>query len=470
MGKISIQELASILVDRKGLNKKDASAFISAAFEIIQQRLESDKIVKVKGLGTFKIIDVDDRESVNVNTGKRVLIEGHGKITFTPDSLMKELVNKPFSQFETVVLNEGVDFEDTEKETAPEPPVDPHADPSTLDLVDFGLGRVAADLSNFPVIEDKRRNLAYGQWPPKPQAAPVSPQPESATEASPQPESAPVVSPQPESATIVSPQPESVPLAPSQPESVPLAPSQPESTPIASPVQKNDEPPVEPQKEDTHDAAEREPEVITDDEGTQEKRNGWLPILLAGFVGVLIGYLAGNYLPLSGVSQLFAEKEPVSQQVVTPVQKSKRAVVKPEPKTAASAQTDTIKPETAKPEATKPEVTKPEAAKPVATKPVAEKPAAANPQAVTPAATTDIHSKYAAMDARVRLGAYRIVGTDKVIKAKEGQTLAGISRALFGPGMECYLEVYNNLKASSQLKVGQEIKVPKLEFKKKKKP
>ena len=444
MGKISIQELASILVDRKGLNKKEASAFISAAFEIIQQRLESDKIVKVKGLGTFKIIDVDDRESVNVNTGKRVLIEGHGKITFTPDSLMKELVNKPFSQFETVVLNEGVDFEDTEKETAPEPPVDPHADPSTLDLVDFGLGRVAADLSNFPVIEDKRRNLAYGQWPPKPQAAPVSPQPESATVASPQPESAPVVSPQPESAT--------------------LAPSQPESTPTASPVQKNDEPPVEPQKEDTHDAAEREPEVITDDEGTQEKRNGWLPILLAGFVGVLIGYLAGNYLPLSGVSQLFAEKEPVSQQVVTPVQKSKRAVVKPEPKTAASAQTDTSKPETAKPEAAKPE-----AVKPVATKPAAEKPAAANPQAVTPAATTDIHSKYAAMDARVRLGAYRIVGTDKVIKAKEGQTLAGISRALFGPGMECYLEVYNNLKASSPLKVGQEIKVPKLEFKKKKK-
>lgn len=423
MGKISIQELASILVDRKGLNKKEASAFISAAFEIIQQRLESDKIVKVKGLGTFKIIDVDDRESVNVNTGKRVLIEGHGKITFTPDSLMKELVNKPFSQFETVVLNEGVDFEDTEKETAPEPPVDPNADPSTLDLVDFGLGRVAADLSNFPVIEDKRRNLAYGHWPPKPQAAPVSPQPESATAASPQPESAPVVSPQPESAT--------------------LAPSQPESTPTASPVEKNDEPPVEPQKEDTHDAAEREPEVITDDEGT-EKRNGWLPILLAGFMGVLIGYLAGNYLPLSGVSQLFAEKEPVSQQVVTPVQKPKRAVVKPEPKTAASAQTDTIKPETAKPEAAKPEAVKPE--------------------------TTDIHSKYAAMDARVRLGAYRIVGTDKVIKAKEGQTLAGISRSLFGPGMECYLEVYNNLKASSPLKVGQEIKVPKLEFKKKKKP
>ena len=397
MGKISIQELSSILVDRKGLNKKEASAFISAAFEIIQQRLESDKIVKVKGLGTFKIIDVDDRESVNVNTGKRVLIEGHGKITFTPDSLMKELVNKPFSQFETVVLNEGVDFEDTEKETAPEPPVDPNADPSTLDLVDFGLGRVAADLSNFPVIEDKQKNL---------ESAPIAPATAGITAA----------------------------------------------------------PPVEEKEQSEQPVLLPEPEVITDDEGT-EKRNGWLPILLAGFMGVLIGYLAGNYLPLSGVSQLFAEKEPVSHQVVTPVQKPKRVVVKSEPKMSASAQTDTIKPEV-----TKPEAAKPEAVKPVATKPDTEKPAAANPQAVTPAATTDIHSKYAAMDARVRLGAYRIVGTDKVIKAKEGQTLAGISRALFGPGMECYLEVYNNLKASSPLKVGQEIKVPKLEFKKKKKP
>ena len=104
--------------------QKEASQFVNELFFLIQKSLDEDKIVKVKGLGTFKIIDVDDRESVDVNTGDRVLIEGHGKITFTPDALMKELVNKPFSQFETVVLNEGVDFNEA---TASEP-----EEPSTI--------------------------------------------------------------------------------------------------------------------------------------------------------------------------------------------------------------------------------------------------------------------------------------------------------------------------------------------------
>ena len=153
MGKISIQDLSSVLVEKRGLSKKDASNFITEMFDIVQQELEKDKIVKIKGLGTFKIIDVDDRESVNVNTGERVLIESHGKITFTPDSLMKELVNKPFSQFETVVLNDGVEFEEP-KEEAAEPQDTSNADPSSMALVDFGLGNVKADLSSFPVIGD----------------------------------------------------------------------------------------------------------------------------------------------------------------------------------------------------------------------------------------------------------------------------------------------------------------------------
>ena len=120
MGKISIQELATALAEYSSLNKKESSAFVSAMFDIIQEALERDRNVKIKGLGTFKIIDVEDRESVNVNTGERVLIEGHGKITFTPDPLMKELVNKPFSQFETVVLNDGVEFDETPEEVVEE--------------------------------------------------------------------------------------------------------------------------------------------------------------------------------------------------------------------------------------------------------------------------------------------------------------------------------------------------------------
>lgn len=110
MGKVSLQDLAAILVQKRDLGKKEASQFVNEMFYVVQNALDKDRLVKVKGLGTFKIIDVDDRESVDVNTGERVLIEGHGKITFTADSLMKEVVNKPFSQFETVVLKDGVDF------------------------------------------------------------------------------------------------------------------------------------------------------------------------------------------------------------------------------------------------------------------------------------------------------------------------------------------------------------------------
>ena len=147
MGKISVNELAAKLIDRKGLSKKQSAAFVNDMFYLIQKGLEKDKSVKIKGFGTFKIITVDDRESINVNTGERVLIGGHSKITFTPDSVIKELVNKPFSQFETVVLRDGVDFEDMDKikEEEEEPMVEEEpavefVDAASAPLVDFGIG------------------------------------------------------------------------------------------------------------------------------------------------------------------------------------------------------------------------------------------------------------------------------------------------------------------------------------------
>ena len=115
MGKYSITQLATILVKKNGISNDEALKFVTAIFDIVKEGLETDKLVKIKGFGTFKIIDVDPRESVNVNTGERVLINGHQKITFTPDSVMKEMVNRPFAQFETVVLNDGVDFSDIDK-------------------------------------------------------------------------------------------------------------------------------------------------------------------------------------------------------------------------------------------------------------------------------------------------------------------------------------------------------------------
>ncbi|MBP5408907.1 MAG: HU family DNA-binding protein [Prevotella sp.] len=123
MGKMTIQEIAKILIEKNKLSQKDANQFAATMFEIIQQQLDNEGLVKVKGLGTFKMIRVEARESVSVRTGERVMIDSHAKVTFTPDATMKELVNKPFSQFDTVILNDGVEFDDladdlTEEELA----------------------------------------------------------------------------------------------------------------------------------------------------------------------------------------------------------------------------------------------------------------------------------------------------------------------------------------------------------------
>lgn len=115
MAKNSVQEIAGMIAGKHGLSQQDAEAFVVSFFDLINDGLHNDKAVKVKGLGTFKVIDVRERESVNVNTGERVLIESHGKITFTADPVMRDLVNKPFAQFETVVLNDGVELEDIAK-------------------------------------------------------------------------------------------------------------------------------------------------------------------------------------------------------------------------------------------------------------------------------------------------------------------------------------------------------------------
>ena len=120
MGKLTIQEVSKILTEKNGLEPREASRFAAEMFAIILQRLQDGEAVKVKGLGTFKIINVEARESVSVRTGERVVIDSHSKVSFTPDTLMRELVNKPFSQFETVVLNDGVVFEDIKDEVAEE--------------------------------------------------------------------------------------------------------------------------------------------------------------------------------------------------------------------------------------------------------------------------------------------------------------------------------------------------------------
>jgi nucleoid DNA-binding protein len=118
--KITLQDLINLFSEKQGMNKKDAEVFVRTMFELIEEALATEKYVKIKGFGTFKLTEVDSRESVNVNTGERIEIQGHTKISFTPDATMKDLINKPFSHFETVILNEGVELEDTPVETSEE--------------------------------------------------------------------------------------------------------------------------------------------------------------------------------------------------------------------------------------------------------------------------------------------------------------------------------------------------------------
>ena len=414
MGKISIQDLSSVLVEKRGLSKKDASNFITEMFDIVQQELEKDKIVKIKGLGTFKIIDVDDRESVNVNTGERVLIEGHGKITFTPDSLMKELVNKPFSQFETVVLNDGVEFEEP-KEEAAEPQDTSNADPSSMALVDFGLGNVKADLSSFPVIgDDVKKGTDVAEKPAAEVPVVEKPAEEPVAE---EPVAEKTVAEKPAAKAPVAEKPSAEEPAAEKP-SEDLSAADPASDGIG------------------------DEDVVYDDEEEASGSKSWLWALIGCVVGLACGYLLGNYFPFTASSQ-----EPQPQEQVAPA--------KPVVAQKDSVLTDSLETvgEPAEEVAKAAEAAKPE-----------ESAKADAPKAVEDP-TAELSAKYAAKDNRVRLGAYHIVGTDKVIKAKEGQTLGKISRTYLGPDMECYMEVYNDMKASDVLKAGQEVKIPKLVWK-----
>lgn len=405
MGKLTIQDIAKVLSDRKGLSKNDASNFVNGMFDIIQQALERDMVVKVKGFGTFKIIDVDPRESVNVNTGERVLIEGHNKITFTPDQLLKEIVNKPFSQFETVVLNEGVDFaEDTTSEAY----VTPEVKAASMPLVDF----VDEDPSFENPIPLGENTVAEA---PTPDAEPM-----------PVETSVPVVESEPVSSSA--------------------------SMVVEAPVAEVSETPA---NEESVEDSEEESVYEDEEEGSGSRK--WLRPTVALLLGLGVGYLLGNYFPMKGEQPVEAPKSPVEMpktvvEDTLVVDSTKAAVPAPEAKQPAE-------PIVEKPvEAPKPEV-KAEETKPVET----VKPAAVAPKPVAPEV-----DKYAAMDARVRTGAYRIVGTEKVVKVKEGDNLRRIAQRTLGPDMECYLEVYNGLKAASPLKIGQEIKIPKLQLKKKK--
>ena len=412
MGKVTTQDLASVLVERWHIGKKEASQFVNELFFLIQKSLDDDKIVKVKGLGTFKIIDVDDRESVNVNTGDRVLIEGHGKITFTPDPLMKELVNKPFSQFETVVLNDGVDFNEA---VANQP------EESTMGEVDE--------------IEDSSSSAPLVEFVDEPQPDIIE-EPVKHVE--------PVVQETPEEPETPQKSEEIVETKASED----LESSESSETPDAS--ESSDNTDVMESSEDT-DASDDsnasddsdvpdEPEVL-EEESAFKKYWKWIAIaVLTLAVGILIGYLMGNR---SNTPQ--APETPTVETVDSMAVKA--LPVDSDSTEVASSEEDE---ETLEDEDTEEEDESSE-----------EEDAQTTPATEATAEERPL-DKWEEMDIRVRTGAYRILGTDTVVKAKAGDNLTRICNRTIGPGMECYLEVYNGITSGTTLTAGQEIKIPKV--------
>ena len=367
MGKIFMAELADMLAQKAGISKREAQQFLTDFVETIQDGVNNDKLVKIKGLGTFKVIDVDARESVNVNTGERVTIDSHQKLTFTPDAAMKELVNKPFSQFETVVLNDGVEFDD-------EPEVEE------------------------PAIAEET--------------------PEPVVEPTPEPEPEPVVVPEPEPEPVVVPEPEPEPVVVPEPG--------PEPEPMPEPEPEADPAPVE--------------EEVAEEAEEKSASYWWLWLLIAIIACVISfagGYLYGRHMEMQ---ELFAEDAPADTAAV-------QAAPVVEVKDTAKVDTMQVKPEAEEQaEVKEPEVKQPE------------------PEVKQPEPEPE-WKKYEAMDVRVRTGAYGIVGTDRMEKVRPGDTMKRIARRTLGEGMECYIEVYNNM-TTSDLKEGQEVKIPKLKLKK----
>ena len=562
MSKISLSDLAQRLAEKSGISLQDAELFIRKMFDVANEGLQSDKLVKMKWLGTFKVMAVKDRESVDVNTGERIIIEGRDKISFTPDNILKEIVNKPFAQFETVVVNDGVDFDEIDRkfENAEEDgsvfestlECVPDSDNSSLEsfveqdspvtsgVIDFLDEENDAPVSDEMIVIGERlsqENVAEPEEK-KPEEKKLEGSEPAATEpAATEPAvfkpavSEPVES---ESATSELETKESEVPAQSEVESV-VSDEENESTlteetPIAEKVPSGEDnsitetPIVEKVPSDKENFTETpiEEEASSDEETPSsdevtDKRHVVLPryLVIAASVVFLamiggFGWFAFNYgkiaaqrdhlaLQLDNYQQIAAEKKapdksaPTQEEILRKkaiedsvrMAQASKAVKKAENAeqnmdATADKQSIDVKSAEAKKnlEAKKLADAKnltdakrqveakklADAKKQQETKKLAEakKKEEARKQAEKHAVQAS--SKYD-QDARVRTGAYRIIGVSGVVTAREGQTIKSLSQKYLGPGMECYVEALNG---NSLLKPGQKVKIPKLELKKKK--
>ena len=436
MGKVSVAWIAEAIAGKHGLTQKDAEQFVATFFDLINEALHEEKMVKVKGLGTFKVIDVRERESINVNTGERVVIESHGKISFTPDPIMRDLVNKPFAQFETVMLNDDVDIEELNAVSVDEEPLaivdeqpqeveeEPNVAAAGPEVVDEQplMNEDQSQEETVPQLQEVEEPIVdvVGQT--------VEEEPEQVVEEEPEQveEELPVeAEEQPQQATETE---------------AALMPVE------ASPVDD------EPQPEEESSPVEKEPLAAQDeDEEEEEKPSSFferhetllltLSHLFVAAIALAIGYIIGM--------QHFDMDRPVVQEtVVDSAARVSKTVVKPAAKDSVK---DTVKEKAQQVKEDK-HLLKEED--------VVNVPAAATHDQ---SATANDSKQLATANAMVKTGAYRIVGTAKTITVKKGDTMERLSRLYLGEGMSCYIQLHNGVAEVSE---GMRLKIPKLELKK----
>lgn len=531
MSKISLSDLAQRLAEKSGISLQDAELFIRKMFDVANEGLQSDKLVKMKWLGTFKVMAVKDRESVDVNTGERIIIEGRDKISFTPDNILKEIVNKPFAQFETVVVNDGVDFDEIDRkfENAEEDgsvfdstlECVPDSDNSSLEsfveqdspvtsgVIDFLDEENDAPVSDEMIVIGERlsqENVAEPEEKKPEGSEPAATEPAVFKPAVSEPEES-------ESATSELETKESEVSAQNEVESV-VSDEENESTlteetPIAEKVPITEEAPIA-------EKASSDEETPSSDEET-DKRHVVLPRSLVVAASVVFlamiggfGWFAFNYgkmaaqrdhlaLQLDNYQQIVTEKKAPTKSASTQEEILRKKAIEDSVRMAQASEA-VKKAENAEQnmdaaadnqsiDAKSPEAKKNLEAKKLAdaknladakrqveakkladakkqqeTKKLAEAKKKEEARKLAEKHAAQASSKYD-QDARVRTGAYRIIGVSEVVTAREGQTVKSLSQKYLGPGMECYVEALNG---TSQLKPGQKVKIPKLELKKKK--
>ena len=454
MSKFSLNTLGKLLADKSGLSQVEAELFIRKMFDVCNQGLDVDKQVKIKWLGTFKVQATKDRESINVNTGERFTIEGRDKLTFTPDNILKEIVNKPFAQFETVVVNDGVDFDEIDEKFGEEQTEDAPA--QVIDFLDEE--KTATPNPEVVVIGSEKEKEKEDEDELAKQIAIEQAKLERLKQAQLEQERI-----QKEKLEKEKQEQERLEQERLEQEKLELAQQQQALKAVVEPaVPASDESEEEEEEEESSNSHHI---VIP----------RYLVVAVCLIVVALIGgmgWFAFNY------GQMTAQRDHLAMQLNQYHQApAKKVPAKPaaaplsqEQKLRQKAMEDSIRmAKTAEAvklaENSDEESANAEKAKQTEAKAKAEAKEKAKDKAEEKAASKIASSQYD-KDARVRTGAYRIIGVAQTVTVGTGQTLEQISTRYLGSGMECYVEALNG---TSTVKAGQKIKIPKLELKKKKK-